>query len=48
MNYCPDNDDSFGVVQGSAVKESRKKYFFEKSHNFNGKLDFLNFGSSKM
>jgi hypothetical protein len=34
--------------QGSAEKESRKIYSFEKSHNFHGKLDFLNFGKSKM
>jgi hypothetical protein len=36
------------LKQGSAEKESRKIYFFEKSHDFHGKLDFLNFGKSKM
>jgi hypothetical protein len=29
--------------QGSAVKKSRNIYFSEKSYDFHGKLDFLNF-----
>jgi hypothetical protein len=34
--------------QDSAEKESRKIYFFEKSYNFHGKLDFLSLSKSKM
>jgi hypothetical protein len=36
------------LIQGSADKESRKIYFFEKSHNFHGKLDFLMFFREKI
>jgi hypothetical protein len=34
--------------QGFAEKESRKRYLVEKSHDFHGKLDFKNFGKSKI
>jgi hypothetical protein len=37
----------FPLEQGSAEKESRKIYFFEKIHDFHGKPDFLN-GTNKM
>jgi hypothetical protein len=40
--------DSLAIKQGSAETESRKIQFFEKSPNFHGKLDVLNFGKSKM
>jgi hypothetical protein len=34
----------FGALQQeSAEKESRKIYFYEKSHDFQGKLDFFKF-----
>jgi hypothetical protein len=35
------------LKHGSTEKYSGKIYFFEKSHDFHGKLDFLNCGESK-
>jgi hypothetical protein len=35
---------SVSLNQGSAEKDSIQIHFFEKSHDFRGKLDFLNFG----
>jgi hypothetical protein len=35
------------LQQGYAEKGSRKIYFFEKSHDFHGRLDFLMFFRKK-
>jgi hypothetical protein len=41
-------DKPDALEQRSAGKESRKIYFFGKSHDFHGKLDFLNVGKGNM
>jgi hypothetical protein len=41
---CSQNVDKIFAIapeQGSEEKESRKIYFYEKSHDFQGKLDFF-------
>jgi hypothetical protein len=40
--------EKYAIEQGSAEKESRKINFYEKSHDFHGKLDFLNVRKRKM
>jgi hypothetical protein len=36
-------EEKLTLDQGTAEKESRKVYFYEKSHDFHGKLVFFKF-----